>query len=123
MSLIVYPYIRNELDGKMIDIEERPKMPFNDLFGAESWRHKIWGSETLKELGCNVLISLKETNIYAEGKELEKLETELFLIKREINNLPTYIKGDKKSLEFRIGNALEAIRIAKKHEHGGVYIG
>lgn len=123
MSLIVYPYIRNNHDGKMIDIEESIKPPFNDLFGLEIWRNSVWGSKIFEKLGCNILVSLRINDIYAEGKELEILEAELMHIKMDLKNLTDKLKADEKSVEFRIGNALEAIRVAKKYPNGGVCIG
>jgi len=123
MSLIVYPYLRNEQNGAMMDIKSSINPSFNDLFGVESWRYKVWGAAVLEALGCNLLSSLRKTDIYAEGKELEKLETELLHIKRELPNLIDKLKVNEKSVEFRIENALEAISIAKVYQNGGVYIG
>lgn len=122
MSLTVSPYIRNK-DLEIVYSDVLVKPPFNDLFGIESWRIRVWGAKTVEELGCTILPSLKRADIFAEGKELEELETELFQIKKELKYISDKLKIDEKSIEFRIRNALEAIRIAKKHPTGGVNIG
>lgn len=123
MSLIVYPYIREEEDGKMIDLSDSISSPYNDLFGFESWRHQVWGSKTIEQLGCSLLTTLRGTDIYAEGVKIEKLEAELLRIKSAIKSRSIQLKIAEDSIIFRVENALEAIRVAKKHRNGGVYIG
>ena len=66
MTLIVYPYIQNRENGKIEEIEAKLDSNRNDSFGFEVWRHKIWGSKKLEKLGYELLITLREYDIYAE---------------------------------------------------------
>ncbi len=123
MSLMVLPYIRSQETGKMVYIDNLVKPPFNDLFGVETWRFRVWGSRVIESLDCKILASLKKTDIYAEEKELKALEAELLRVKEELKNISPKINTDESSIEFRLENAMEAVRIAKEHPNGGVYIG
>ncbi len=123
MSLIVYPYRRNEQTGSLIDIEEQPNEPFNDIFGLEVWRLTIWGSACLGKLNCKLLNSLKHQDIYAENEEIEQLFNEIELIKNNISYVADELNVKIESLQFRLDNALDAIRIAKKYPNSGVCIG
>jgi hypothetical protein len=123
MSLITYPYLRNKEDESITEIENAIKPPYNDLFGPESWRYRVWGAKRLKEMGCLTLNSLKNTDIYAEKEAINQLETELLKIMQKMEALSLQLKVDKAALQFRVENALEAIKIAKSYSNGGVYIG
>ena len=122
MSLIVSPYIRTK-ELAITFKEEVILAPYNDLFGIEVWRFKVWGSKTIEELGCTILPTLKKSDIYAEGKDLVTLESELRKIMSELDEVSRKLSVDKEPIEFRLGNALEAIRATKKYPNGGVYIG
>lgn len=123
MSLIVYAYRIDPTTNKGLNINEKPKEPFNDLFGFESWRKTVWNAPILQKLGCRLLNSLAFEDIYAQGKELVQLKSELELVKENSITIAATLHLDQKSLEFRVGNALEAIRIAQNVENGIVYIG
>ena len=120
---MVYPYKRDLTSNKVVDINERPNEPCNDLFGFENWRHKVWGSPSLKNLGCEKLISLRSQDIYAEGEDLLVLQREIESIKDNIDRLSKELNVRTESFEFRLANVLEAIRIALKFPNGGVCIG
>ncbi|GAB5533606.1 MAG: hypothetical protein Roseis3KO_53830 [Roseivirga sp.] len=92
------------------------------MFGSETWRQKIWGSKAVRDLECKLLPSLKGSNIYAEGENLEVLRTELNLLLENIDLISDRLNIDKGSLSFRINNALECVTIAQKHKNGGVAI-
>lgn len=122
MSLTVHPYIRNLENGEMDNIHEGLRPPYNDLFGIESWRDTVWGSKEVEKLDCPLIQTLKRQNIYAEEQELVILEEELIKINAALDHSLGNLKGNIESIRFRVANALEAIRIAKKHQNGGVCI-
>lgn len=123
MSLTVFPYIRHQVSGDIIDIQASIQAPFNDLFGVEIWRSKVWGSKTLEQMGCKILNTLKNSDIYAENDEITQLETELLKIVHHIEEVSNQLNIHKDSLLFRVKNALEAIKVAKEQPNGGVCIG
>jgi len=123
MSLIVYPYLRNQKEDSLIELEDAIDANQNDLFGFENWRWKVWGATIIREMGCEILPALSKMDIYAEQEGLNQLEQELLMILNEIEQLSDKLQVDKTSLEFRVKNALAAIRVAKGYENGGVYIG
>lgn len=123
MSLTVYPYLRNPIDGKLTELEETISPEHTDLFGLESWRSRVWGAAALKEMSCEILPSLSKMDIHAEGEELHQLEQELIKMLDQVHSLSSILKVDKNSLTSRIKNALAAINVAQKHQYGGVCIG
>lgn len=123
MSLVVYPYTRDPESGDIVDIDTWIDGDFSDLFGLESWRYSVWGSQVLLDLGCTILPSLRHTDIYAVGDQLDRLEAEIILIQKNLPNIIKNIKLDQQSISHRLDNAMDAIRIARQHEAGGVHIG
>ena len=123
MSLIVYPYRRNEITNSIESIDIDVGQPNNDFFGFESWRHKVWGSNTLIELGCSLLPKLKKQDIYAENEELLMLKKEIGLVLENIKTIEKIFMDDSQAIEFRLRNALLATRIAIENPNCGVYIG
>lgn len=123
MSLIVYPYCRNLITGAMDDCHEPVTAPHNGLFGFEQWRKTVWSSQTLKNLNLELLPMLAHGDIFAEYNELDKLLNEINLVMTHSNQISKELNLYQDSFEFRLKNAFEAIRIAKKYDNGGVYIG
>jgi hypothetical protein len=124
MSLTVFPYHRKEPTGEIIQMYLSANSQHNNLFGIKGWRFRVWGSELLKSYGCSILASLTKTNISAEEEEIEKLEKELLLVKKDICHISVKLKVDEMSYwVLPVENALQAIRIAKKYQNGGVCIG
>lgn len=123
MSLIVYPYIRDPTTHKMEELAESPSKPFNELFGLESWRTKIWGSAYLSKFGCELLGTLRTQDIYAESEDLLQLKQEIMILKENRTQVCNNLGLEILSFESRLDNALEAIRIAQKQVAGGVFIG
>ena len=123
MSLIVYPYKRNQINQAIEEVEQSPQEPFNDLFGPEGWRYTIWGSQCIQDLGCEMLASLRSQDIYADIHELDKLEKEILLIRNQIDLVSSTLHIASDAISFRVNNVLEAIRMARQYENGGVYIG
>lgn len=117
MSLSVSAYIRhseNELEWLT------PEEPFNDLAGFESTRKNFWASEEVRKLGLTLLPTLKEQDIWAEGVELNQLESEINILVQALPNLNSSYGYEY--LQFRLSNIKEAVRLAKKF-CGGVNIG
>ncbi|MEM1120920.1 MAG: hypothetical protein AAGJ18_10765 [Bacteroidota bacterium] len=123
MSLLVYPYLRNPDDDSIMELNEVVGDSYSDLFGPESWRYQVWGAKILVEMGCEILPALRQGDIYAEGAKLLQLEQELTDVLHRLEDLAPSLKVDVRSLQYRIQNALEAIRIAKDYPNGGVYLG
>lgn len=123
MSLLVYPFFRNPCTDKVVHFQGPLNPPYNDLFGFESWRFTVWGSTTLQKIKCRLLISLKTTNIYAENGDLDELRKELELVNSNVTGIANELDIEPTTLQFRIENALEAIRTAKGLDRGGVFIG
>ncbi len=122
MSLVVYAYERCP-DTQVLECIKQPtKETPGGMFGPETWRQKVWGSKAIANVGCQLLPSLINTNIYAQGEDLEVLSTELRLILENIDFLSRNLNIDKLSLRFRINNALTCIALAQAYENGGVAI-
>lgn len=66
---------------------------------------------------------LAHGDIFAEYNELDKLLNEINLVMTHSNQISKELNLYQDSFEFRLKNAFEAIRIAKKYDNGGVYIG
>lgn len=79
MSLSAYPYKRNLLTGKMEDLTEQ-----SFSVGFERWRTQLWGSEIVRSFSCVLLSSLENGDIYAEGADLDQLETEASLLLQHV---------------------------------------
>ncbi|EKQ51648.1 MULTISPECIES: hypothetical protein [unclassified Clostridium] len=115
MSLVV-SIISKEDDINVEEIQNEIAYPYSELFGFESWRYEIWGNSIIKFLGCDMLYSLNNNNIYAYGDDIQKLKLELIKISNNIQMISNVTKIDEKIIEVRINNALEAIRISEKYK-------
>ncbi len=123
MSLMVYILPKdNTLDISYIEKEIQPQ--YNFLFGVEIWRKSFWGSDKIKDIGCKLLHTLKDTDIYAFDADIEVLKNDLNLVLEKITELTNGSDAYREQVEFRVKNALEAIRVAQVHSDiVGVYIG
>lgn len=118
MTLVVHAYRRGPT-GEMILLDEPPAPPHNDLGGFEAWRTHVWGSPVAQDLGLTLLPTLAETDVFAEGPDLDRLDRELDLVLAHLSAFA----ADPDSLRFRLENIREAIRLARRVDAGGVYIG
>lgn len=121
MSLMVYIVSRDQ----NIDTDELEKQipsPHDFLFGFESYREEVWGNDIMEQLGCHIIYSLKERDIYAFDAALQELKRELNVILNNMDIIENKVTVDE-YVEFRVKNALEAIKIAEKYRNVGVYIG
>ena len=151
MSLMVQAYRRDPLTNEQVVLVPTP--PRNDLAGFETWRRTVYGCVTMRQLGLQLLPSLAERNIMAEGEDLAQLRREVEIVlanlpaiavdaaaprKRLVLGLfvvhaPNDAKAEpvprdlaaEESIRFRLENIWEAIRLAQQQTEGigGVYIG
>ena len=106
MSLIVSFISENE-------IEE----PNTGLFGFESWRTTLWGSAVIKNLGCEMLATLQEDDLFVTGRHVSILKEELLIIKENASMISAAIEFiDTESILFRVENALGFIEVAASNE-------
>lgn len=106
------------------DNDSEIQEPNNGLFGFESWRKSLWGSPIFLKLGCEIIPTLENIDIFAIEENLEKLKNDLLLINNNLKEISEYTKVDEESIQYRVLNALEFIKIAEEDNHIiGVYIG
>jgi hypothetical protein len=108
MSLIITFITKNDSE-----IEE----PNNGLFGFEIWRKSLWGNPIMYKLGCEIIPTLQNTDIFATEKNLEKLKGELLIIKNNIIEISKCTEVDKDTIMDRVSNALEFIKIAEENNN------
>jgi hypothetical protein len=121
MSLVVY-IISKDKNTYTDELEKQIAYPNDFLFGFEAYRKTLWGRVIMRELGCRMIYSLKDRDIYAFDEDLQELKRELNVILSNIDffeNKTTY----KDYVEFRVKNALEAIKVTEEYKDVGVYIG
>lgn len=105
-------------------LEQQVPEPHNDLFGFESSRKNLWGREIIHELGCELIYSLKKTNIYAFDEDLKKLEREFLILLEHFDIIERHTGYDRDFVEFRVRNALEMIKVAlREKDKVGITIG
>ena len=121
MSLMVY-IISKDKNVNTDELEKQIPYPHNFLFGFEVYRKTLWGNEIIRELGCHMIYSLKDRDIYAFDKDLQELKRELNVILSNISIFEDKAIGDEQ-VEFRVRDALEAIKVAEKCKDIGIYIG
>jgi hypothetical protein len=122
MSLIVSIVSKNKsYDVSSLDKEISPA--HTNLFGFESWRKDLWGHEIMNRLACNLLYSLRETDLYVYDGDVIKLKQELLTVLESLDVVSEHTSIDKISIAFRVNNALEAIRVVEDHlEYAGVVL-
>lgn len=96
-------------------LEKEIPAPHNDLFGVENCRYSLWGHSVMKNLGCNQIYSLRETNVYAYDDDVIELKKELEKILDKIELVSKETGFEKDYIEFRVKNALETIKIVEKN--------
>lgn len=114
--------ISKDKDIDTDELEKQIPSPHNSLFGFEVYRKTVWGNDIMRELGCHMIYSLKERDIYAFDDDLQELKRELNVILSNISIFKDKAIGDD-YVENRVKNAIEAINAAEKYKYCGVYIG
>lgn len=112
MTLIVSIINKDDIDIDTEYLENQVPSPHNDLFGFEVCRKTLWGSKLVHELGCELISSLRNTDIYAFDDDLDKLSGEFLVLLEHLDELILHTGYDKRFIEFRVRNALEMIKIA-----------
>lgn len=120
MTLIVHPYTRDK-DGKFVSMGFGDS-PGSEMAGFESCRHDLWGHEAARSLGLTLLPSLSDSDVYAEGDDLDRLDTEVQTVLHSLDLLSRSTGFSPDYIELRCRNILEAIGRARA-ARGGVYIG
>jgi len=120
MSLLINSYERDEKTDK-IQLHEVDDHSL-ELGGFESCRKTFWGSHTAQRLGLELLCTLRECDLYAEGKFLVELENEAKTILRCIEVFERETSHSKEFITQRTENLLRAIAKAKESKNGGVVI-
>ena len=87
--------------------------PGKELAGPEKYREEVWGSETVCSLGCTLLPTLKEKDIYATGDQIEQLEREVGILRDNIALVSEQTARDMEGLEHYLQNMTEAIGRAR----------
>ncbi len=116
MSLIVYPYKYDPSTGKREDLTKDSQSA-----GFEAWRTQVWGSEVVRSLHCQLLPSLEKGDIYAEGADLDQLETEALLLLQQVDLIATRTRTREDCLPNR-GEGPD-IRIGTIDEESAVSLG
>ena len=123
MSLHVSIIAKNKgFDTSELEREISPDR--NDIFGFESTRQSLWGHDAIKNLGCELINSLKETDVFAFDEDVEVLKNEFLTILKNIDLISEQINLEKWAIEIRVLNALEVIRIVERNlDEVGVALG
>lgn len=114
MSLIISLVQKGSISIDTDLLEEQIPEPYNKSFGFETCRETLWGINCIRELGCEMIYSLKNKDIIVFDEEIEKLKGELHNLLENIEIVKLHTSYDKEFIEFRIRNALEMIEIALK---------
>ena len=114
MSLTV-SIISDDEDFDVSDLQSQIPSPHNDLFGFENWRKLVWGHQIVKDLGCELIYSLNDSNVYVYDEEVLQLKNEFLVLLDNIEIVVKATNNDKSSIEFRIKNALETIKIVEQN--------
>jgi hypothetical protein len=115
MSLLISIVSKQAGDPLGESLEARISSPHNQLFGVESWRKRVWGHDFVCVLGCTILFSLREGDVQVFDDEIPALKMEFDTLLEHLEQLSYEVGMDEESLELRIRNALEAIRIVMPH--------
>ena len=116
MSLMV-TLIAKDQNFNTRPLEEQITEPHNTLFGFETWRQEVWGHDVIRTIGCPLVYSLRETNVFAYDEQIAALRGELQTILDHIDQVATTTGMTVESIEFRVKNALETARVAEQNKN------
>lgn len=112
MSLIVSIISKEHSKIDTNELENKVTSPHSELFGFEACRKNLWGHEIIKQIGCEMIYSLKESDIIVFDEEINILKCELVNILDNIETIQSVTDYNKEFIEFRVENVLEMIKIA-----------
>lgn len=115
MSLLVSIISKQQNDPIVETLEAMISPLHNNLFGVESWRKRVWGHPIVHVFGCPILYSLKDGDVYVYDEDIPSLKAELDILLENLGQLSAETSMDEESLEFRIKNAIEFIRVVMPH--------
>lgn len=115
MSLLVSIISKQQNDPITETLEAMISPTQNNLFGVESWRKRVWGHDIVSIFDCPILYSLKDGDVYVYDEDIPALKSELETLLENLEHISAETSMDEESLEFRINNALEAIRVVMPH--------
>ena len=118
MSLLVNAYTRDN-GGEMVILE--PNDHSEELAGFEVFRKTFYGGQTARSLGLRLLPVLAETDLYAEGQDLDVLQAEAELVLQNVDRFVDEAEAAAETLRFRVQNILNATMRARA-ENGGVVV-
>lgn len=124
MSLLVSPYVRDPVSGEISWLECAYPDKVNDLAGFEVYRKILWGSQAMSALDFELLPTLVEYDILAEGKWLDELEKEARMLAEKAAAVAAGTIHDESRVRFYARNILFAVEAARaaKGGIGGVSI-
>jgi hypothetical protein len=100
--------------------------PRNELFGFEVCRHELWGAPIVRELGCGLLASLADGDVYAADEAvLAQLEGEARHLLAHLADVEGATGYEAEFVQFRLDNLLAVVAYARSAPTGtvGVNIG
>lgn len=118
MSLPVEPYVR---DSGGIAVQREGGSQSHKLVGFESWRREVWGSDAALALGLSLLPTLRSSDLYAEGDDLARLESELAILLEHVESVASQTRKGAELIRENAQNILTAISRARELG-GGVVI-
>ncbi len=104
-----------ELDARLI--EGGP-----GLFGFESTRWKLWGSDAVRALGARLLPVLRDGDLLVGHEELIELRAECEALCAAVAVIANGTGYDEAFITLRLGNLIAAVDVAQ-YEGAGVLVG
>lgn len=92
-----------------------------DLAGFERCRRDLWGHEFVRGLGVTLLPRLAEGDIYAEGEDIGRLESDTQCLLTHVTSVSEATRYTAEFITQRCQNILGAVRRARE-VGGGVVI-
>jgi hypothetical protein len=117
MSLSVDPYFREP--DRRVAVQYEGGSQSHTLAGFESCRKDFYGSAAAVSLGLSLLPSLRTTDLYAEGEDLDRLEQEVVTLLKHVEFVSEQTRFGVEFILGRLNNILGAIGKARELGPGG----
>ncbi len=112
-------------DSQILEMELEKQVYQNHsyVFGFESFRNSLWGHEIMKELDCELLYSLRKTDIFVFDNDIIRLKNELHVVLANIQSVAGRTNLSEETIEVRVSNALAYLALAEENiENIGITI-